>query len=55
MRRALTSGAPRLAAAAGILLVLWMNAPVTTQSTAAGPASVPAFLQAGRCTVWCFR
>ena len=49
MRRALTSGAARFAAIAGFLLLLWMSAPVTTQSTAAGAASVPAFLQAGRC------
>ena len=49
MRRALISGAARFAAIAGFLLLLWMSAPVTTQSTAAGAASVPAFLQAGRC------
>ncbi len=46
MRRALTSGAARLAAIAVCLLLLWMSVPVTTQSTAAG---APAYLQAGRC------
>ena len=45
MRRALTSGA----AIAGVLLLLWMTAPVTTQSAAAQAAGVPAFLQPGRC------
>jgi len=49
MERALTSGAARLAAVAGVLLLLWMSAPVTTQSTAAGAARVPGFLQPGRC------